>query len=456
MKSWSRALTGLLCAAMVIGFLAGGAIPAMAAEPEKTITGLGTGAITNPVRPADPSSAWSGSYVYYGKNYYREHARYRVLDKASDRFTETGKCLFLDCDDNIYIAEFDKRWEMSDLRAGLNGDRFLHKDGIFTEMEKKAIAQSTAAAHELVAGTGARMVSEWARALFREYEPLNGEKIFLLDIEDASNIAYGYSTTEREARNRMKGEYELPWWLRSTYGYDSGGAVLTDPSLGGYLTVSLYGDKNGVHPAFNVSLSSVLFSSFIPSADALEAGEPGAEYKLTLKDEDLGISPGAVTRDGMTVTVPYTITGAHAADATRVSVLLTHSPYFRGDTMTSGFDYMKLKTDSFGITGTGTFTLPDEYAEKSWGSDYHVYLLAEDVNGEKETDYASVPVELRRVNDAFNAVKPTSPPSPMTAPETAGVPKTGDTANFPLWISLILLGLIGIGSLGWTQRKHRG
>ncbi len=243
MKSRSRALTGLLCAAMVIGFLAGGVIPAMAAEPEKTITGLGTGAITNPVRPADPSSAWSGSYVYYGKNYYREPARYRVLDKASDRFTETGKCLFLDCDDNIYIAEFDKRWEKSALRAGLNGDSFLHKDGIFTEMEKKAIAQSTAAAHELVAGTGARMVSEWARAIFQTYEPLNGEKIFLLDIEDASNIAYGYSTTEREARNRMKGEYGLPWLLRSTYGYGGVGSVQTDQSLGGYLTVYGYGEK---------------------------------------------------------------------------------------------------------------------------------------------------------------------------------------------------------------------
>ena len=116
------------------------------------------------------------------------------------------------------------------------------------------------------------------------------------------------------------------------------------------------------------------------------AGEAGAEYKLTIADDDLGIATGAVTREGKTVTVPYTISGNNAEKATQVSVLVTDSEYSAGTTATTGYTYRKLAVDSWSTSGTGTFTLPDEYADKNWGSDYHVYVLAEDVNGDKETD----------------------------------------------------------------------
>ena len=44
-----------------------------------------------------------------------------------------------------------------------------------------------------------------------------------------------------------------------------------------------------------------------------------------------------MTRAGTTITVPYTITGEHAGDATQVSVLLLDSPYEAGVALTSGF-----------------------------------------------------------------------------------------------------------------------
>ena len=56
--------------------------------------------------------------------------------------------------------------------------------------------------------------------------------------------------------------------------------------------------------------------------------------------------------------------------------------------------YARLDAGSFGLAGTGTFSLDDSRVPGTWGRDYHVYLLAEDVNGEKETDYASAPVEV--------------------------------------------------------------
>ena len=44
---------------------------------------------------------------------------------------------------------------------------------------------------------------------------------------------------------------------------------------------------------------------------------------------------------------------------------------------------------------------------------------------------------------------------PAVTPEPTKVPQTGDSANFPLWIGLILLGLIGISVLGLTAIRYR-
>ncbi len=44
---------------------------------------------------------------------------------------------------------------------------------------------------------------------------------------------------------------------------------------------------------------------------------------------------------------------------------------------------------------------------------------------------------------------------PAVTPEPTKVPQTGDSANFPLWIGFILLGLIGISVLGLTAIRYR-
>ena len=93
--------------------------------------------------------------------------------------------------------------------------------------------------------------------------------------------------------------------------------------------------------------------------------------------------------------VPYEITGTNAENATQVSVLITDDPYSAGTALTSGYKYEKLNVETWGASGTGTLTIPDPYKVKTWGKDYHVYILAEDVNSEKETDYASAPVEIK-------------------------------------------------------------
>ncbi|MBP5605131.1 MAG: hypothetical protein J6X60_06270, partial [Ruminiclostridium sp.] len=52
----------------------------VSAVGDKTITGLGTGAIANPT-----SGAGGWSYVYYG-TYGDNSVKYRVLDKAATQF----------------------------------------------------------------------------------------------------------------------------------------------------------------------------------------------------------------------------------------------------------------------------------------------------------------------------------------------------------------------------------
>ena len=142
----------------------------------------------------------------------------------------------------------------------------------------------------------------------------------------------------------------------------------------------------------NINLSSVLFTSVISGTK----GETGAEYKLTLLDNNMTIAGnGNVSRSGDTVTVPYTISGTNSGSATQVSVLILDKEYTAGNTNgASVLAYEKLAVDNFSKTGTGSFALPAELSDKVCGTDYYAYIIAEDVNGNYETDYASTPVSI--------------------------------------------------------------
>ena len=146
-----------------------------------------------------------------------------------------------------------------------------------------------------------------------------------------------------------------------------------------YYVVNNYGAR----PAFNLNLSSVLFSSRIQSN----------QYKLTLADSNrtIGIR-AAITRDSATqITVPYQIDSG----SNHVSLLITN----KNDSWTAGSGWSTGAVKQYYATaavseanGTVTFTLPDNY-ETNKGN-WQVWLLAEQVNGEHETDYASAPTAI--------------------------------------------------------------
>lgn len=372
----------------------------------KTVAGLGTDCIANPTAPSSRSDAWTGSYVYFG-TYDADGpggegaalpVKYRVLDNETNVFG--GTTMLLDCDSVLWKGTaFDQdssTWwsesNSSDIRIYLNGT-FLTQN--FSTVEQSGIAESTVKSHTLTTNSATGVnVTDGTKNLFTDYVALKNDKVFLLDAEDVSNGAYGYSQAhsgvEGSIMNRKKkdvGGKVVSWWLRSAYSSRSENGVVI--SSGGLASWEC-NDTSGVSPALNINLSSVLFSSVIPDA----AEESDVEYKLTLLDSNMAIAGnGVVTRDGDVVTIPYTISGSNSSNATQVSVLLLDKEYTEGNTNDAEILYYGA-LDTSANDGTGTFTVPTELSDKVCGKDYYAYIIAEDVNGTYETDYASNPVKI--------------------------------------------------------------
>ena len=361
---------------------------------------LGTGTISNPTSISD-SDPWSGSYVYYGKYDGQTPDKYRVLTKYTDRYG--GKTMLLDCDSALYVVPFDadgnRQWANSDVKNGLNSGLFLNKAGVFTDVEKNAIAASTVDEHDLVVGDGDTNIDELTKRVFKQYVALNGEKIFLLDVEEVFTNSYGYNTgSQKKSDSYVPYDY---WWLRST--------VFPVPEFGiqmGVGAVSKYGGiifadegyNYGVSPAFNVDLSSVIFSYEIPSASS--------QYKLSLLDKALVISlptGKSASIKGSTITVPFSISGSNASNATRVLVLVTDRTFNQSDAgWSDGVVIKQIAFQSDPSAGEVSFDLNSDLDISQWGSTYHVYLAAEDVNDGSLTNYASAPVELSAPTDEHN------------------------------------------------------
>ncbi len=397
----SKIVASILVAAMAVAIIpkftgAGTVFAAGSKNGENTC--LGTSGIAAPAVPASADSAWSGSYVYFG-SYDGNPIKFRVLAPSTTAYG--GSTLFLDSDKTLFTGYFDNTdpysntWNGSDIQGVLNGS-FLNG---FTSLEQGAIATSQ--------GNGGLTYDSFLSYMYGSPVSVN-DRVFLLDASEVMNPTYGYSSdcgwvdddndgdwstggwSWHEVANREKGGESAFWWLRSAYTYDSGAA-------GGVYHVGFLRDYDvddyiGVAPALNINQSSIIFSSLISG----NFNTAGAEYKLTIADDNLTIAVPAgqeVTASGTTITVPYQISGTDAGTATRASVLILDKAYGTSGAQILYYDALG-GTFSNSAAATGTFTLPTTLDIADWGTDYYVYILAEDVNGEKETDYASTPVAI--------------------------------------------------------------
>lgn len=359
-------------------------IAATASDKDQSNTSFGVSAIGNPTSTGT-SSDWAGSYVYFG-TYEGNPIKFRVLQKDSTAHT-ASPALFLDSDVILETMSFDDdsdSWADSEVKTWLN-DTFL-KSPNFTSVEIGAVPDTRIEKeHDLTQST----VSRWAVSVYSKYVPLSGEQVFLLDAEEASNSLYGYDITDESCVSRIKTGGDGAWWLRSAFKAGPGRAGIVSDT--GYLgSIKVDTSTYGVAPALNVNQGSIIFTTEVES-------ESNA-YKLTLSDSNLTISvPDGqnVAVSGTTVTVPYQIGGDNAGTAMRASILITDGEWDAAGTKIILYGELGASTAS-----SGTFTLPSECDIDRWGTDYHVYILAEDINGEKETDYASTPVEIMQTYTA--------------------------------------------------------
>ena len=338
-----------------------------------------------------PEEVWSldENKVYFGQ--FEGHPiAYRVLPVSTDTQTiDSGEdCLLLDCDAVLLTKEYDadgkkndgqihrqNEWKGSDLEAWLNGNDFLENSSVFSDVERAAVATTSLAECRQAYSAG-----RWT------YEDFGAtDRVFLLSAAEAKQLYVDDAARAKTGSNPS-------WWIRSAFAEagQGAGAVHED---GHICNNSVNNFSNGICPAFNVSLSSILFVSAIRTDENSTSGE----WKMTLLDESKTVQ----ITDGQTVartdseadtviTVPYTCAGS---DITQISVMITDQAYADDGAQILFYGALQ-EVEINNTTGTGIFTLPPDLKNQTCGRDYYVYLIAEAVNGDQRTDYAGEPYAI--------------------------------------------------------------
>lgn len=343
------------------------------------------------LRSEDGIWALGSSKVYFGQ-YDGIPTAYRVLSlPETQSVSADAGTLLLDCDAVLRFKAFDEdfrknegqalrqnEWKGSDVEAWLNGTDFYGSSAVFSALEKAAIASTTLeeVSQPYYAG------GSWTYADYA-----STDHVFLLS---AAEVYQLYAAQPE----RQKGDGTASWWTRSAVspGGNGNGSVHGN---GHICDNSVTNFGIGLSPALNIQLSSILFVSAAKPEGSLDAAAPGDDpgntWKLTLLDpsKTITVTDGQlVTRTGdgaeTVVTVPYTYTGA---GVDQISVLITDRAYSEENAQV--LYYGPLQTSPAKTTGLGAFLLPDGLGRQVCKMDYYAYILAEDRNGDQQTDYAS-------------------------------------------------------------------
>lgn len=396
-NSVKRWIGALLAACLVMALLP---TAALAADTGKAIQRVSNGS-------ADNISGGQADNVYFGKyfqsnNSTKDPVKWRVL-------SNTGGQLFLLSDQNLEVFQYHTEeenvtWKTSTMRSWLNGydatvntggssgtdytrDNFL--DTAFSDKEQAAIA-----------------VTDVVNDDNTDYGTDGGDnttdRIFLLSIAEADNRSYfpKYSSSRYSANTPyvadggrlgtyMKGEddsYLDRWWLRSP-GQNNQFAAFIEEDGGDVFEGNPVNNKNtAVRPAFNLNLTSVLFTSAAtggkPAGNGLAAvaNYSGNEWKLTLLDSDHNsFSVSNQTWNGNTLTFSYS--GAQTGTNEYISAIIEEN-----GAITYYGRILQLSDAPTGANGTASLSLPSGVALSDTTK---LYVFNEQHNGDYKTDYAS-------------------------------------------------------------------
>ena len=249
-------------------------------------------------------------------------------------------------------------------------------------------------------------------------EDLLSAKIFPLSIEELENyLGAGTDATNNPNKNFVaknpSGMSSTVWSLRSYYSnYIPSNIFVSNMAqvgLDGHISaVYRSGPNEGdydftthMRPAFNIDHKKVLFSmagnvkkseSQVLEVIADSAQNIGSEehpWRFTMIDDGMVVIPGnaVINRDkDAKITLPSLTVSSTSYN--RISAFVTDKEWKEGNSEGAQILYYgKLDKDN-------GFVLPEALKDKKAGTDYHVYVTAEYVDGEFASDSASKPVEV--------------------------------------------------------------
>lgn len=357
---------------------------------------------------ADNISGGQADNVYFG-NYFQSNdstkdpVKWRVLSNANGR-------LFLLSDQNLEVFQYhtekeDVTWETSTMRSWLNGydaskntggstgidytgDNFL--DNAFSDKEQTAIAQTT-------------VVNDPNT----DYDDTDGgndttDRIFLLSLTETYNLTYFPRGTNLLSTNTayvagggkldsgMYGVDENDWWWLRSPGFDNTRAAFIE-----WEDSSSVADGNpvsnkttAVRPAFNLNLSSVLFTSAATGGKSATGMDKaltavndytGNEWKLTLLDSDRNFTVSGESWNENTLTFSYS--GAQTGPNEYISAIIEEN-----GAITYYGRILPLSDTTTGLSGTASLSLPNDV---TLSDTTKLYVFNEQCNGDYKTDYAS-------------------------------------------------------------------
>lgn len=372
--------------------------------------------------------------------------KWRVLDadKANDSSTD-GMFLLSE-----YLlasgVQFEAAWDSDDGDGQTNPNEWQHSDA---QNWCKTFASNTSnfSAAEQSAMLGITKTDSAENSLYSlnwgESSLTADDKMFFLSVRELADYVGSYDGAPGLTATTVDGSAG-EWWLRSPSAGDARNAGAVGYSYSGRVYYSNVLDGSAVRPAFNLDLTSVLFTSAaaggkIPAAgsggnqggeaaDAIfEIGDyDGSEWKLTLLDKERKFNISNATTNGNGDTIAFSYSGAQTGENEYISAVIADN----GETTYYG-RILQLDGATGGASGTASFTLP---AGVTLSDTTKLYVFNEQYNGgenddTKLTDYASQLIEI--ANPAVDTTAPTLTPGSATRDsETAATVKfTSDEAG---------------------------
>ena len=358
---------------------------------------LGTGAMLNPV---SGKGLWQ--HVYFG-NYDGNPIDFRILQKSTNDFTVRRNVPTLFLENAGYLiymcwsygdeGTITRQWKDSLPRQDLNGT-FLTE--AFKTEEQNVLHKSRKNTRGVLEENSGYTYSE-------TFE----DKVFILSFDEYVTRAYGFGGFVSAYNTNIykkigPNDYNAEEYYTRTRSNDPNRMV----ALTGTERV-VFDDGHSIYqaarfcPAINIPLSSILFTKNV-NGDVNGYGNDDYAcdrtkdnikvfYKLSVLNSALGASvTGNAIKTGNKIKIPYSVTGD---GATQLSVMILDKEYKAGNSNGAALKYYaKLADVTSQKSGTAELTLPSEFSSKTPGKDYYIYVTAEDINGEKETDFASAPV----------------------------------------------------------------